>query len=143
MTNRQRVTGLLVAAALTAAACGSSSSHRSATNTSAPTGAVPVPGEAPVSNADPGPGPTSIAGVTVGLSEIVKASKPVALTPRTGTDDLYLAEQDGKVRVIRVTKTIDPRTNVVTKVTWGLDPDSVLDLSDETDAGGERGLLGI
>ena len=54
-----------------------------------------------------------------------------------------MAEQGGLVKVIRVTRTVDPRTNAITKVTWAVDPDPVLDLTDQTDAGGERGLLGI
>ena len=144
MTRGATAMGVLVAAALLAAACGDiGSSHQASTNTSAPTGAVVVPGAPDAVTGDPGPGPTTIAGVTVALSEIAKASKPVALTPRTGTDDLYVAEQGGTVKVIRVTKTIAPKTNAVTKVTWALDPANVLDISNETDASGERGLLGI
>jgi glucose/arabinose dehydrogenase len=143
-----------LAVALTAvvalAACGGSTSHRASSdgaaggspNTSAPTGSQAPPGVT-VPPADPGPGPMSLDGVTVRLDELGKVDKPVALVPRSGTDDLYVAEQGGRVRAIRVVKTIDPRTNAVTKVTRTVDTGSVLDLSDETSADGERGLLGI
>ena len=128
-------------ATVTLAACGGSS-RTGTPDTSAPTGSQPVTGDTAAA-ADPGPGPTSLDGVTVRLEELGRVDKPVALVPRTGSDDLYVAEQSGKVRAVRVTKTIDPRTRAVTKVTWTVDPASVLDLSDETRADGERGLLGI
>jgi len=129
------------AAALLVTACGSGASQTSS-NTSPPSPKGTALGnDAPA--VDPGPGATSLAGVSVALSEIGQIDQADALTPRTGTDDLYVAEQGGTVKVIRVTKTVDPKTNAVTNVTWAVDPANVLDISDDTDAGGERGLLGI
>ena len=131
MIARPLVTLGLVAALVTAvAACDSAGAPRQAgvaANTSAPAGAPrgPIP-------SDPGPGPTTIAGVNVRVRQIATLDTPVDLVPRAGSSDLYAAEQGGKVRIIRV----DGDTHSV-------DPASALDLSDTTTAEGERGLLGI
>ena len=82
-------------------------------------------------------------GVNVRLEQIAEADQPVALVPRSGTDDLYVAEQGGKVRIIRVNRTIDGETNAVTRTSYSVEPSTVLDLRDRTKAEGERGLLGI
>jgi glucose/arabinose dehydrogenase len=79
----------------------------------------------------------------VRLEQIATLDTPVDLVPRSGTDDLYVAEQGGKVRIVRVKRTIDAKTNAVTHTTYSVDPASVLDLSDTTDPDGERGLLGL
>ena len=125
-----------------AAACGADQPRRASnapTNTSSPAAsAAPVPAAG-----DPGPGPTSIAGVNVSLSQIATLDHPLALVPRSGGPDLYVAEQGGKVKVLRVQRTIDPKTNAVTRTSVSVDPSVVLDLSAETSADGERGLLGI
>jgi len=143
MTRRPLARAVLMVAALLATACGAGASSQTASTTSSPTGGAAIPGTPDTPAVDPGPGPTTIDGVRVALSEIAKVERAVALTPRTGTDDLYVAEQGGTVKVIRVTKTVDPKTNAVTNVTWALDPANVLDISNDTDAEGERGLLGI
>jgi glucose/arabinose dehydrogenase len=134
--------GLTATIVASASACGSSPVGRraagSATNTSAPT----APATGPAAE-DPGPGPTTITGVNVRLEPVVTLDTPVALVPRSGTDDLYVAEQGGKVRIVRVKRTIDAKTNAVTHTTYSVDPASVLDLSDTTDPDGERGLLGL
>jgi len=134
--------GLAAALVATASACASDTGGRraagTATNTSAPTGVAPGP-----TIGDPGPGPVTIAGVELRLEQIAKLDTPVALVPRPGTDDLYVAEQGGKVRIVRVERTIDAKTNFVTRTSYSVEPVIVLDLSDLTDPAGEQGLLGI
>ncbi len=144
MTPRVRVTtavvALAVALALTAGACSDSSPDAGrSTVTSLPAGAADGSG----STADPGPGPTSIAAVGLKLHQVASVDTPVDLTARSGTDDLYIAEQGGRVRRLQVKRSTDPKTNVITKTIGSVDSGSVLDLSDEVSTGGERGLLGI
>jgi glucose/arabinose dehydrogenase len=147
MTTRRLACATVAAAALTlalvASACGSDSAAQrraagTATNTSAPTGAGTIPGAG-----DPGPGPTSLAGVDIRLDPIATVNTPVALVPRPGTDDLYVAQQGGTVRIIQVSRAVGGTTSAATRSTYRVDPSPVLDLSDSTKADGERGLLGI
>jgi len=134
-----RAVALGVAAALAVAACGSDSSPNTnrTSVTSLPSGPATDTGR------DAGPGPTTIGAVSVRLDKVASVDTPVDLAPRSGSDDLYIAEQGGKVKVLRVKRTTDSKTNVITKTIGSVDSGSVLDLSDEISTGGERGLLGI
>ena len=75
----------------------------------------------------------SLEDVAVRLEPVASVAYPVALTARPGSEDLYVAQQTGTV--LRLT----PDESGTLQV----DPEPVLDLSALTQAGGERGLLGI
>lgn len=64
----------------------------------------------------------------VKLTPVARVDDPTAFTTRTGDRSLYVTEQVGRVRAIR---------------NGALDPQPVLDVSDQVGSGGERGLLGI
>lgn len=74
------------------------------------------------------PGATDLSGLQVRLEEVATLDRPLALEAPPGSSDLYIAEQGGLVRVLRG---------------GVLDPQPVLDLTGETVADGERGLLGL
>lgn len=71
---------------------------------------------------------TSVEGVRVALTPIAELDEPVAMGLRPGDDGLYIAERAGRLRVVRDGALVD---------------DVVLDISDLTRAGGERGFLGF
>jgi glucose/arabinose dehydrogenase len=121
---------------LLAAACGpdSAGSGRAASTATIPAAS------------DPGPGPTSLAGISIRLDPVATVGQPIALVPRAGTDDLYVAEQNGKVDIVRVTRPPGDVTNATATArptTYVVDPILALDLSDQTTSSGEQGLLGI
>ncbi len=64
----------------------------------------------------------------VKLTPVASADDPTAFTTRAGDRAFYVTEQVGRVRAIR---------------NGALDPQPVLDISDQVASGGERGLLGI
>lgn len=107
----------------------STTTATSTTSTSTPpTTTIVLPGEG-----------TAGAGDVV-LTPLAELEWPTALAARPGTDDLYIAEQLGRVRVLRPSGT-DARG-----ATYRLDPAPVLDIADEinlAEPGGEAGLLGI
>jgi glucose/arabinose dehydrogenase len=76
------------------------------------------------------PATPDLAAVSVGLTEVAAGlDSPVAFATRTGDNALYVAEQPGRVRVVR--------DGVVATA-------PVLDLTDDiTDEGNEQGLLGL
>ena len=127
---------ITVALAVTVVACGPDGDGQrvsgTATNTSAPGRGGTI-----ASAGDPGPGPTSLAGVNVRLTTVATVDHPVAMAARAGTDDLYVAGQGGRVQVLRVAD------STPTKPELRIDPIPALDLTAQTHADGERGLLGI
>ena len=62
------------------------------------------------------------------LTPVASVDDPTAFTTRAGDPALYVTEQSGRVRAIR---------------NGALDPQPVLDITDQVSSGGERGLLGI
>lgn len=118
---------------LVGAACGNDTDE-------APGGTAPLSPEATTTtvtstSAPPttSPAPTaSLDEVSVRLREVARVEAPTALAPRAGTADLYVAEQGGAVRRLE-------RSGDAFVVAEG----AVVDLSDDTEAGGERGLLGL
>jgi len=146
MTTRHRgyraATVAVLALTLTASACGSDSGSAGRGGNAAATSA-PRPGGTIPGASDPGPGPTTLDGVAVRLQVVATADSPVDLVPRAGTDDLYVAEQGGMVRVVRVGPAGGGTPGVASPRSYHVDPNPVLDLSTLTQGNGERGLLGI
>jgi glucose/arabinose dehydrogenase len=69
------------------------------------------------------------------LRQVTVLDRPLALTARPGSDDVFIAEQGGKVR--RLSPDPDDDT------TYLVDTQPVLDVSSQTEAKGEQGLLGL
>ncbi|MGZ4681447.1 MAG: PQQ-dependent sugar dehydrogenase [Acidimicrobiales bacterium] len=138
---RAATVAVVFALAFVGGACGSDSSPDA--NRTAPTSLPAGGATGSGTQADPGPGPTSIPAVALKLHQVASVDTPVDLTARSGTDDLYIAEQGGRVRRLQVKRSTDSKTNVITKTIGSVDPGSVLDLTDEISSGGERGLLGV
>jgi glucose/arabinose dehydrogenase len=73
--------------------------------------------------------PSSAGGqVRLKLTAIANVEDPTALATRAGESTLYVTEQAGRVRAIR---------------DGAIDPQPVLNITDQVGSGGERGLLGI
>ncbi len=66
------------------------------------------------------------------LEPVATLESPIAMATRAGTDDLFVAEREGRVRVLHVNG-----ANVT------LDPVPLLDIEHRTTTDGERGLLGL
>ena len=114
-----------------------------ATTTSSPPVVETLPTTVPPETTTTSPPPTiDLAAVSVGLDEIAVLREPTAMATRSGSDDVFITEQGGRVRRIQVTETLD-RDEEVERVSYRLDRSYVLDISDETEAEGERGLLGL
>lgn len=71
--------------------------------------------------------------VPVATTAVAGLETPTALAPRPGTEDLYVAERSGTIRVVHVDAT--GRASV--------DPRPALDLTARTTTTGNRGLLGL
>lgn len=86
----------------------------------------------PPSSAAPNAGVTDsnvpIDQVKVRLKEIGRFDQPLAIVARAGHEALYVGERGGRIRVVDRGKVL---------------ADSLIDISQETTTGGERGLLGI
>jgi glucose/arabinose dehydrogenase len=88
------------------------------------------------------PGAPSVSGEGVKLEKIGDATAAVALTPRSGTNTLYVAQQDGRIKQIVVDQQLDNDGNV-RRETFRLDNSPILDISRNIAFEGERGLLGL
>jgi len=135
MTTRVARAGLVVGitvALLSATAC-SSNDNPEPSEGGAPAHTESITGStgAPDTTAN-----RSLDDVTIELTPIAEVRTPVALAPRPATNDLFVAEQGGRVRRI----TIDRSEG---EPAFDLQADPVLDISDQTRVQGERGLLGI
>ena len=126
------------------AACSTDDGPETAgTTTSAPPVVESLPTTVPPESTTTSPPPTAdLAAVAVALDEVAVLRAPTAMATRSGSDDLYLTEQGGRVRRIQVTKELDEDERVK-RVSYRLDRDYVLDISDDTEADGEQGLLGL
>lgn len=69
-----------------------------------------------------------LADVALTLTEVAEAETPMALVSRTGTDTLYVAEREGRVRTLGPDGTLG---------------DPIVDISDEVVTASEQGLLDI
>jgi glucose/arabinose dehydrogenase len=72
------------------------------------------------------------------LELIAEVPDPVALSARSGTDDLYVADRSGQIW--RIDRQINPTTWVET---WQLQSRPVLDLRDEVLTDDQRGVAGL
>lgn len=115
-----RVVSLGVVAAMITAACGSDATE---------TTDDPPPQESTTSTTSA----PDVPAVNVRLDEVARLSRPTALAYRNGSDDVFVAEQSGRVRRI----TAEPNGS------YRLDPRPVLDISSAVSDEGERGLLGL
>ena len=120
----RRTAAVLCLVAVAAAGCGGDddSEGLTATTTTRPT--TTTSGDAPASTAAPVP---PLADVNVTLTEVTEADTPMALVARTGTDTLYVAEREGRVRPL----------------TGGSLEEPIVDISDEVVTSVEQGLLDI
>lgn len=118
-TDGSTTTGEATTTTTVAAAAGTATTRRSTTARPNATGRPPAGTTATPS----GPPPN------VRLTQIASLDQPLDLTGRPGeANALYVAEQGGRVRVIR---------------NGAVQPGAVFDLSGEVSTGGEQGLLGM
>lgn len=89
-----------------------------------------------VTSVDGGTANGSLEEVRIELTPVAEVRSPVAMAARPTTNDLYVAEQGGRVRRITIDRSEE-------EPTYDLDTEPALDLTDETRAQGEQGLLGI
>jgi glucose/arabinose dehydrogenase len=116
---------------LLVAACGGDDGGRASTTSSPAT-------SAPSSTSAPDGAAPDLGAVDLRAEQVADAGTALtAMAARPGTDDLYVAEQVGRVRRIEVTERDDGtrREQLVDAPT--------LDLTDRIARGGERGLLGL
>ena len=119
----RRAGAVLCLVAVVAAGCGgdddeSSESLGAGTTTTEADTSVPPETE---------PGVSPLADVDVTLTEVTEADGPIALVSRAGTDTLYVAERDGRVRPL----------------SGGALGEPILDISDDVVTDVEQGLLDI
>jgi glucose/arabinose dehydrogenase len=140
-TLRRRAAVVSAIVAILVAACGPSSTPGPA-GTSAPSASTPAssgPTASPASPAAPSPsgGPAGSpgaafdpAGLTVAFDSVVTGlDQPLAIAnARDGSGRLFIAEQGGRIRIVKDGK---------------LQDGAFLDVADEISTGGERGLLGL
>ncbi len=131
---RARVPTVLLTAALVVAACSSGSDDRAATTT-APT--TDTPGRSTTTTEPLADGRLST--IKLDTIEVADLDTPIALAARSSTTDLYLAQQSGRVRLLKVTKP----TSGSGSPRYTLQTTPVLDLTKDVLSGGERGLLGL
>ncbi len=123
-----------------AAACGASGGSSTTAGT--------TPGTIPIITAPGGtlPPPVAIASLdsapALKITQIADVHEPVAMTTRSGTNTLYVAQKDGRIKQIGVDKQLD-KDGKITKVNYRLDNSPLLDISRSTTDDGERGLLGL
>ena len=133
---RPALAGVVVALALTVAACGDNpgspatvpvGSNAAASATTAATGQGPTTSAPTTSAPTPGVGTASPGDVKVAVISVADVRQPVDAVPRPGDTALYLVSQPGNVLALRN----------------GQPPVDVLDITDHDLYGGEQGLLGL
>lgn len=81
--------------------------------------------------------------LAVQLEEVGEVEEPTAIAARSGTDDLYVAEQGGKVRRVSVRHTYANDGTTIRSTSYRVESGSVVDLSGMVRSEGEQGLLGL
>ena len=132
----RRLAAALVVVALAAAACGSSGGDATPT-TSAPTPTT----AAPATTTTTAPRVGTLGAVELATLEVGTLDNPIALAPRPGSPDLYIAEKGGRVRLIKAISTVISSTN--TRISYQEQSTPLLDISGDVIDEGERGLLGM
>lgn len=135
---------LALTVAAGAAACSDGGGDDDGAGTTTSTTAAPDP----TTTAPPDGATTTTEAAVVGtldqvglaVEEIADLDEPIALAARPSTDDLYIAEKDGRVRHVKVTIT---GTGTKAKKQYQLQTTPLLDLSREIVTGSEQGLLGM
>jgi glucose/arabinose dehydrogenase len=137
---RQVAARVAIALLLLAGACGSDDDdgERAAPTTGPAPSTTTTAGPAASTTAPPASTTTSTSSTTGGdatgpppqvrATELARFDAALGLAARAGDDNLYVAEQGGRVRAVRQGQT---------------DAAVVLDVSAEVSSGGERGLLGL
>ena len=124
-----------VAVTIALVACGGSGDGSGSATTAAPTtGAAPSSSATTPATTEPVP---DLAALDLELTEIATTEAATALAVRSGEAALYVAEQEGRVRRIKVTD--DGKGHV----RYDLERTPVLDIHGDVTAGGEQGLLGL
>jgi glucose/arabinose dehydrogenase len=102
------------------------------------------PGPVTVDDGEPAPPPDGVEELPAGglaLEPVATVGFPTSLVARPGTGQLYVTDKVGVVRRLVPTEGAEPTGDGPT--TWELVDEPVLDVSDEVDPEGERGLLGL
>jgi glucose/arabinose dehydrogenase len=81
-------------------------------------------------------------GIALKIVQIASVYEPVAFANRSGTDTLYVAQKDGRIKQILLDKQLDRDGNVI-RLNYRLDINPILDISRSTTDLGQRGLLGL
>jgi glucose/arabinose dehydrogenase len=126
---------VLVVFAVLVSACGSNS-ERSDDTVDGDTAHTEIVSSSTSASVDASTEPDSLEGVSIQLTPIADIETPVAMAQRPASNDLYVADQSGLVYRI----TIDRSEG---DVTYDLQEQPVLDISERTRKQGEQGLLGI
>ena len=87
------------------------------------------------------PAEGTLGDIELDLQEIADLDEPVALAPRPGSRDLYIAEKGGRIRLIKVEE--EEFGSNEGQLTYQLQTTPLLDISDRVINQGERGLLGM
>lgn len=137
---RRRLAALLATAAL-AVGCGVVDDTNATTGTTRqPAPIVTAPGAAPA--LPPPVAVPTLAGIALKTNLIADVYEPVAFAARNGSDTLYIAQKDGRVKQIRAEKQFN-RDGSERGAFYRLDINPILDISRSTRDEGERGLLGL
>jgi glucose/arabinose dehydrogenase len=132
-----RLSSLGTAALVLAAGCSSASNPASTALTingravTSSSGSGPV-GSAPPTSGATGAGQTTKINAKVKLTSVATFDNPTAMTARKGTSTLYVAEQPGRIKTVRVGNGA-----------YTIDSAPLLDINQDVGFGGERGLLGL
>jgi glucose/arabinose dehydrogenase len=143
MTRRRLARGatVLTAGLIAASACSFGASTESTTATTARKASA---GTAPPSSLPAELfGPTSLEGLTVKLTEVGTVDDPAAITGRSGSPNLYVAERPGRIRQLTVVpvKAFDGTTTI--RKDAFVERGNLVDLSREISTDGEGGLVGM
>lgn len=143
---RPRPTGVLALAmsgALLIAGCGDTGS--SSTTKGTTKGTAPVVSSIPGAPGGTLPPPESVwtmEGIVLKTNMIADVHEPTAMTARSTTGSLYIAQKDGRIKVISADKVTDRNGDVI-RTNYRLNNSPILDISRSTVAEAQRGLLGL
>jgi len=128
----------------TVAACGLTDSTDTTRGSVPGTAAVssPAGGNNPGGTLPPPIAVATLQGISLKTELIGEVYEPIALVPRNGTDKLYVAQKDGKIKQINVEKVFN-RDGALQRVNYRVDNGALLDIGRSTDDLGQRGLLGL